>query len=79
MSSDELMPIYWPADLLQANAIRQTLQAEGIPCHVDGENFAGCYGAAFSSAISPMRLLVRASDMDRAKQIIDGGDWPAYT
>ena len=25
-----------------------------------------------------MRLLVRASDLDRAKHIIETGDWPTY-
>jgi len=79
MSSDELTPIYWPQDMLQADLIRQTFQAEGIPCHLEGENLAGHYGPAISNGIQPLRLFVRASDVDRAKEIIDDGDWPAYT
>ena len=81
MDATELVPVYWPADYLQADAIRQTLQAQGIPCHLEGENQASWAGSGLfgNTGRWRMRLLVRAVDLDRAKQIIEDGDWPTYT
>ena len=44
MDSDDLVPLFWPEDYLQADAIRQGLEAEGIPCHLEGENLASWAG-----------------------------------
>ncbi len=81
MDPDSLVPIYWPADHLEADAIRQALEAEDIPCHIDGENLAGLASSGFfgSAGRWRMRLLVRARDADEARSIIESGDWPRYS
>lgn len=81
MGSDDLVPLYWPEDYLQADMIRQTLQAKGIPCHLEGENQASWAGGGplGNTGRWRMRLLVRAANLDRAKQLIEEGQWPTYT
>ncbi len=81
MDSDSLVPVYWPEDYLQGDAMRQTLQAEGIPCLLEGENQASWAGSGpFGNAgRCRMRLLARAADLDRVKKIIEEGTWPTYT
>jgi hypothetical protein len=76
-----LVPLYWPEDYLQADAIRQALQGESIPCHLDGENQASWVGAGpiGNTGRWRMRLLVRAMDLERARQLIEEGEWPTYT
>ena len=81
MDSNELVPLYWPADYLQGDAIRQALQGESIPCHLEGENQASWAGGGpfGNTGRWRMRLLVRASDLERARKIIEEGKWPTYT
>lgn len=81
MDPNELVPLYWPADFLQADAIRQTLEAEGVPCHIDGENLACLEGGGpfGNTARWRMRLMVRGVDLERAREILESGDWPTYT
>ncbi len=79
MTRDELVPIYWPADLLEGDAIGQALQSEGIACHLEGENPVAGYPDI--GRANRMRLLVQSKDAERAKRIIDEGEgqWPTYT
>ena len=79
MDADSLVPIYWPTDHMEADAIRQALEAEDIPCHIDGENLAGLASSGFFGSAGRMRLLVRARDADEARAIIENGDWPRYS
>ncbi len=81
MDPQELVPIFWPEDYLQADAIRQTLVAENIPCLLEGENLASWAGGGFigNAGRWRMRLMVRSADADRARQIIEQHDWPTYT
>lgn len=47
-----------------AEVLRIKLESEGIQCAIEGEHQAGLSG------VLPMRLLVRASDVERAKKLI---------
>ena len=80
MDEDDLTAVYWPADYLEADAIRQALTAKGISCHIDGENLASWGGAGpFGNAgRCRMRVLVRAADAERARAIIKSQDWPRF-
>ena len=74
----ELVEIYAPGDLLEAETIRDALVSEEIPCHVEGiESTGGLFDGVES--LSTMKLVVRAADAERAGAIIDEGDWPRYT
>ncbi len=77
-SSPELIEIYSPGDLFEAEAIRDALVTEEIPCQIEGiESTGGLFDGVES--LSTMKLLVRAADAERAAAIIDEGDWPRYT
>jgi hypothetical protein len=45
MDPDALVPLFWPEDHLQADLLRQTLEVEGIACHLEGENQASWAGS----------------------------------
>jgi hypothetical protein len=80
MDPEELVPVYVPADALEAEAIRQALTDAGVACHVDGANVASwAVGGLENTGRWRMRLLVRAADAERARRIIDEGHWPRYT
>ena len=80
MTDDRLVPVYWPNDFLEADAIRQHLQSLGIFCHLEGEQQASLAGSSFfgNPGRWRMRLLVRKDDAERVRQIIEQGDWPRY-
>jgi hypothetical protein len=48
-----------------AEVLRIRLEDEGIQCIIEGGNQAGLSG------VLPIRLLVRSSDLDRAKELIE--------
>lgn len=50
----------------EAEVLKAVLEGEGIPCLLDNERQAGLTG------ILEIRLLVRASDLERARAIVDG-------
>jgi len=79
MDPDSLVPIYWPVDHVEADAIRQALEGKDIPCHIDGENLAGLASNGFFGSAGRMRLLVRLRDADEARTIVESGDWPRYS
>ncbi len=60
--------VYSVPDANLAEIIKAHLQQDGISCWIEGENQAGLAG------ILPIRLLVRASDGDRARGIIESFD-----
>jgi hypothetical protein len=78
MDADEVVPVYTPLDQIEAAAIRQALDDHGIWSHLEGEHqSAWTGGGMFGNAGRwRMRLLVRAADVPRAKEIIEGGSWP---
>ena len=81
MDPNALIPIYWPRDYLEASFIKQTLEEECIPCHIDGENitFVSGSGPFGNSGRCRMQLVVRFQDAERTKEIIESTDWPRYT
>ena len=81
MDPDSLVPLYWAADYLEADAIRQGLKARHIPFHIDGENLAALASSGFFGSASRwrMRLLVRVRDAYEARAVIENGDWPQYS
>jgi len=78
MHDDDLLPVYYPYDSIEASAIKQQLEDEGIPCHIEGENQASWVGGGFMGNAGRwrMRLLVRAGDAERAREIVAAGRWP---
>jgi hypothetical protein len=81
VTTDQLVPVYWPYDFLEADAIRQHLQSLGIACHLEGEHQSsiadsGFYGNAGRWRI---RLLVRQEVADRVRKVIENHEWPRYT
>jgi hypothetical protein len=79
MDPQELVPVYYPADGIQAHAIKQALDAAQIACHIEGENQASWVGGGFMANAGRwrMRLLVRAMDAERARRMIEDGIWPS--
>ncbi len=75
----ELVPVYYPYDSIQASAIRQSLEDEGIACHIEGELQASWAGGGFLANTGRwrMRLLVPARDAPRAARMIAAGRWPS--
>lgn len=53
----------------EAELIRQTLEAEGMPCAVDGENSAALWGLGAEAPFAA-KVLVRQSDRPRAVEIL---------
>ena len=78
MDADEVVAVYEPLDQLEASAIQQALEDEGIWSHLEGENQSALAGAGFlgNAGRWRMRLLVRAGDAERVKEIIEGRKWP---
>lgn len=64
----EPVEVYTVMSAETAELIRATLEAENIPCWIEGEGQAGLAG------VLPIGLLVRAQDIDRARRIIDTFD-----
>jgi len=52
-----------------AELMRQTLEAEGIPCIIDGENAAALWGLG-ASRLTQMKILVRQGDRPKAVEIL---------
>lgn len=64
MDANEPVVIHTTTDLADAEILKNVLEGEGIKCDLDGENqgsFAGILG---------VRILVRAWDEERARQLI---------
>lgn len=67
MSSDdpnEIVAVYVTHDLYEAELVRNELRDAGISCELDGETQGG-----FTELVET-RVLVRAWDLDRARQVI---------
>lgn len=65
MDPHELISVNTCTNATEAEVIRAALEAEGIPCQIEGEGQAGLAG------ILKMRLLVRAADADQARDFIE--------
>jgi hypothetical protein len=63
--ADEVVAAYTTNDLYEAEIIRNELRDEGIACELDGESQGGF------TEIVEMKVLVRASDADRARRLIE--------
>jgi hypothetical protein len=77
--ADELVRVYTVKNANQAEIVKNFLESEGIFCGIEGEGQVGLAG------ILDIKLLVRAADADRARELIaqheqsgqesDEGDW----
>ena len=78
MNADELVPVYYPYDSIEAHAVKQMLEDQRIPCHIEGEHQASWTGGGFMANAGRwrMRILARATDAVRAKSLITSGIWP---
>ncbi|NVB42909.1 hypothetical protein G6O69_34125 [Pseudenhygromyxa sp. WMMC2535] len=65
--TDKLVPVCTCWDLAEAMAIRGSLEARGVPVHVDGEHQRGMLNL-FGSAIE-LRIMVPASQLRLAHQL----------
>jgi len=69
---DEPLAELWrPRDLFQATAIKQELEAQGIPCTIESNAYAWLYGGR-------LRVIKFLRFRERALEIIRGRDWPSY-
>jgi hypothetical protein len=67
MESNDLVVVYSYADAMEAEMIKNVLQAEGIRSFISGEEAAANLGLApFASDV-----LVPAMDADRARKLIE--------
>ena len=66
VESDLLEPVevYTVMSAETAELIRATLEAEGVPCWIEGEFQAGLVG------VLPIGLLVRRQDVEPARRVI---------
>jgi len=80
MDKDEMVPIYWPVDYLEADSIKQALEQKAISCFIEGENIVSCSGCGPFGNVGRwrMRLFVKCKDAERAKDIIEAQEWPRY-
>jgi hypothetical protein len=62
--SDRLVSAATVKDPTLAEVLRLALDAEGIPCEIDGSGQAGLTGTL------PIKLLVKSSDESRAREIL---------
>ena len=65
MDPNELVAIYSVTNPVKAEIIKNALEDEGIECAIGNETQAGFTG------VLDIRILVRASDADRAKELIE--------
>jgi hypothetical protein len=82
MNPEALVFVYEPEDYFEASLIKNALEESGIPCHLEGENAtASITGGGLTSNVGrwKMRIMTKAKDAERAKQIINSTDWPTYT
>jgi hypothetical protein len=63
-SADQVVVVFTTDDVYEAELLRNELHNVGIACEVDGESQGGF------TEIVPVRLLVRAWDVDRARRVI---------
>jgi hypothetical protein len=63
--SDELVTVYSLKSATQAEVIKIALEANGIPCFLEGESQAGLAG------IFDIEVQVQAADADAARELIE--------
>ncbi len=64
MNADELVTIYTLTDPGQADIVKAALESDGIRCELGGDGQAGFTG------LWEIDVLVRATDADQARKII---------
>ena len=64
MNANEPVAVYTTNDLYEAEIIKNSLEAEGIPCEVDGTNQGGFV------EMFDVRIVVRAADVERARRVL---------
>jgi hypothetical protein len=64
VDANEPVVVHTTNNLAEAEILRNALEAEGIKCELDGEN-----QGSFAGILS-VRILVRARDEERARQLI---------
>ena len=64
LDRQELVPIYTAQDSVQAEILKNALEAEGIPAAVEGEHQGGFSGVLL------LRLFVREPDAERARAFL---------
>ena len=72
-----LVPVCGSGDVVGLQFIKSVLESEGIPCVVHGEYLQDLFGlgrmsGAYNPIVGPAQLLVRRSDVDRAKELLAG-------
>ena len=66
MEAQEPVTVYTVKNPAEAQMVRNALQAEGIAAEISGDDQAGLAG------VLTIDILVKAIDLDRARQVIDG-------
>ncbi len=65
MESEDLVSVYTLKDEMKAEIIKNSLEAEGIVCEIDGLHQGGFTGTL------EINILVKAWDEDKARSIIE--------
>jgi hypothetical protein len=63
--SDELVTVLTLKSATQAEVIKNALEANGIPCFIEGEGQAGLAG------IFDIEVQVKAADADAARELVE--------
>ena len=71
--SSELVTLTVAADEFEAEVIRSLLETEGIKSMQQRTNLAAGMADASASSFGPREILVRAEDLEQARELIDGG------
>ena len=74
---DSMVELWRPRDYAEAHAIRQALEDQGIPCHIDGAN-AESWSGVGNTGRWRIRLLTLRKFYKQARELIEGNDWPSY-
>jgi len=66
-SPDDLLEVYSTSDANEAEVLRIALEDEGVECEIDGRSQGGFAGIG----VMEVKLLVRASEFDRARAYLE--------
>ena len=68
LDRQELVPVHTAQDSVEAEILKNALEAEGIPCSIEGEHQGGFSGVP---SIGWIRLFVRERDAERARAFLE--------
>lgn len=78
MSSEDIVEVARFIDVRQAELARSVLEGSGIECYLD-QPYTGSIAPHYMLGSGGVRLMVRASELERAKEVLDSLEEPPPT